>query len=117
MKVLIVDDSPINLKVAQRIIEHEGILVDTVISGFECLERVKESQYDIIFMDIMMPEMDGVETFKRLQEMENFNTPVITLTADAEAGAREKYLSLGFSEYLEKPLKIDKLKEVLEKIK
>ena len=66
MKVLVVDDSQINLRVAQKLLEFEGLNVDTVLSGKECLEKIKTEKYDIIFMDIMMPEMDGVETFKKL---------------------------------------------------
>ena len=85
MKALIVDDNLINLKVAQRLLEHEGLEVETVMSGYECLARVKEISYDIIFMDIMMPEMDGVETLNKLKEINGFNIPVIALTADAES--------------------------------
>lgn len=113
MKALIVDDSMINLKVAQKLLEHEKITVDTAISGPECLLKVAENSYDVIFMDIMMPEMDGVETFKKLQELPDFNTPVVTLTADAVNGAKEKYLSLGFYAYLAKPININELKEIL----
>ena len=87
MKALVVDDNTLNLKIAQKLIEQEGLDVDAVSSGFECLDKVKENQYDIIFMDIMMPEMDGVETFKKLRRIENFNTPVVTLTADAKVGS------------------------------
>ena len=95
MKVLVVDDSQINLRVAQKLLEFEGLNVDTVLSGTECLEKVKTEKYDIIFMDIMMPEMDGVETFKKLQEQKDFNIPVVCVTADAETGSRDKYLSDG----------------------
>ena len=107
MRALIVDDTIINIKVAQRLIEHEGLTVDYVMSGKECLDKVKEEKYDVIFMDIMMPEMDGVETFKKLQEIDEFNIPVIALTADAETGAREKYLKLGFNNYIAKPIQIE----------
>lgn len=89
MKALIVDDNTLNLKIAQRLVEQQGLEVDAVTSGFECLDKVRENYYDIIFMDIMMPEMDGVETFKKLKEIENFNTPVVTLTADAKVGSEE----------------------------
>lgn len=116
MKTLIVDDNTLNLKVAQRIVEQEGLEVDTANSGFECLDMVKQNQYDIIFMDIMMPEMDGVETLKKLKEIENFNTPVVTLTADAKVGSEEKYLNEGFNAYLTKPIIKEKLDEVLNSL-
>ncbi len=114
MKVLVVDDSLINIKVASKILEREGCVVETAVSGFDAIEKVKENNYDLIFMDIMMPEMDGIETFKHLKEISGFSTPVITLTADAEVGAREKYLSLGFNGYLSKPININELREILK---
>lgn len=117
MKALIVDDTIINIKVAKKLIEHEGLEVDYVMSGKECLEKVKEVKYDVIFMDIMMPEMDGVETFKKLQELDGFNIPVIALTADAETGAKEKYLKLGFSNYIAKPIQLDILHNAIIGIK
>lgn len=116
MKALIVDDNTLNLKIAQKLIEQEGLEVDIVQSGFECLEKVKDNQYDVIFMDIMMPEMDGVETYKKLKEIDGFNTPVITLTADAKLGAEENYLRMGFYDYIPKPINKDRLKEILNKI-
>ena len=116
MKALIVDDTIINIKVAQRLIEHEGLSVDYVMSGKECLEKVKEVKYDVIFMDIMMPEMDGVETFKKLQEIDDFDIPVIALTADAETGAKQKYLKLGFNNYIAKPIQIDILHNAIKSI-
>ena len=117
MKALVVDDSLINLKVAKKLMEHEGLIVDTVLSGKKCLEQVKNNKYDIIFMDIMMPEMDGLETFKKLKELDNFNTRVVTLTADAESGAKEKYLNLGFYDYISKPIDINLLHSIMEKVK
>lgn len=116
MKALVVDDSNINLKVTKKLLEHEGLMVDTVLSGYECLEKVDTNNYDVIFMDIMMPKMDGVETFQKLKERDNFNIPVITLTADDAFGSKEKYLNLGFNDYLSKPLTLDKLREVLKRL-
>ncbi len=117
MKILVVDDSLINLKVATKILEKEGYEVDNALSGSECLKMVKEKHYDLIFMDIMMPEMDGVETFKRLKQINDFKTPVITLTADVELDSEEKYLDLGFTAYLEKPINIEKLRKIISNIK
>lgn len=117
MKALVVDDSLINLKVAQKMLEHEGVEVQMALSGFECLEKVKTTSYDVIFMDIMMPQMDGIQTFNKLKEIKDFHTPVVTLTADVKTGAKEKYIALGFYAYIPKPININQLKEVLARIR
>ncbi len=117
MKILIVDDSLINLKVAAKMLEKIDCLVETATSGKECIEKVKSNSYDLILMDIMMPEMDGIETFNKLKEIENFHTPVVTLTADAEPNAKEKYLDLGFNEYISKPISLEILKEIIKQYK
>ncbi len=114
MKALIVDDSMINLKVMKKTLEKICFdEVDIVLSGKECIEIVKSNDYDVIFMDIMMPEMDGIETLDELKKDESFKTPVITLTADVIEGAKEKYTELGFSDYIPKPIDIDLLKDIL----
>ena len=116
-KILIVDDNTMNLKVAKRLFKDYKINVDTSNSGFDCLNRIKMgSTYDIIFMDIMMPKMGGVETLKKLKEIDNFNTPVIALTADAIQGKMQKYLEVGFNDYLSKPIDRKELKRVLLKL-
>ena len=114
MKALIVDDNLLNLKVAARLIEQAGLEVETVMSGHECVARVKNMLYDIIFMDIMMPDMDGVETFNKLRES-GVIIPIIALTADAEAGAKERYLEVGFDDYIAKPIMMNELERVLDK--
>ena len=117
MRALIVDDNIINLKVTQKVLEKEGLEVHTAISGYACLDMVGKNKYDIIFMDIMMPKMDGVETFHKLKEMEGFKTPVVTLTADDNIGSKEKYLKEGFTDYLSKPINIENLKKIIADIK
>ncbi len=117
MHAIVVDDSKINLKVAIKMLEHIGLSVDEAESGFECLEKVKNKEYDLILMDIMMPEMNGITTFNHLKEIEGFNIPVIALTADAVVGAREKYLKLGFNDYIAKPININELKNAITKLK
>ncbi len=117
MKALIVDDSMLNITIAKRMLEKENIEVESVLSGFECLKKVKVNTYDVIFLDIMMPGIDGVETLEKLKGMNNFNTPVVALTADAVTGAKEKYLSLGFFAYIPKPININLLKSVLQMMK
>ncbi|MCI6265470.1 MAG: ATP-binding protein [Erysipelotrichaceae bacterium] len=111
-KILVVDDNMLNIKVATRLLKNYNIVPDTVLSGEEALKKVKEEQYDLIFMDDMMPKLSGVETFQKMQEDKNFKVPVVVLTANAITGMREKYLSVGFTDYLAKP--IDKLE--LERI-
>lgn len=117
MRALIVDDSQINIKVATRLLNNLGVEVDYVLSGKECLEQIKNNTYDMIFMDIMMPEMDGIETFHKLQEIEEFNTPVIALTADVDNDAELRYLKEGFNDYIPKPINLEKLKNVVYSIK
>ncbi len=114
-KILIVDDNKLNIKVAKRILESLNYSVDESESGFDCLSKINGGNiYDLILMDIMMPEMDGTETFKKLKSIDNFSAPVIALTADAVAGAREKYLTIGFDEYLSKPFTKEQLQEEIE---
>ena len=113
-KVLVVDDSKLNLKVAENVLKNFKVSTETVTSGLECLSCVNSKKYDIIFMDIMMPNMNGVEVLKKLRE-EKVNIPVIALTADAIEGQEEKYISEGFDGYLSKPIDKTKLKVILNK--
>jgi Signal transduction histidine kinase len=115
-RVLIVDDNKVNLKVAARLLSSFNLEIDQVQSGQECLDRINVGEkYDLIFMDDMMPRMSGVETFKRLKELETFDIPTIALTANAIAGMKEKYLSQGFDDYLSKPINRTELDIVVNK--
>lgn len=116
-KVLIVDDNKLNIKVAQRIIQGYGIQVETSMSGKDCIFKFKEgNHYDMIFMDHMMPEMDGIETFHILRKLEGYyQPPVIALTANAVAGARDMYINEGFDDYLSKPIDTKELERILDK--
>ena len=114
-KILIVDDSKINLKVAETLMKPYKFKIDTAISGEEALKKVNDKRYDLIFMDIMMPKMNGVETLYKLRENEDFTTPVVALTADAIEGTDEKYLSVGFNSYLSKPIDRKLLNKVINK--
>ena len=114
VKALIVDDSNLNLKVADRILKEYNLETELVLSGEECLKKIKENnKYDIIFMDIMMPDMDGIETLKKLKELNEFNIPVVALTADAMEGKKDVYLKEGFVAYLTKPIQKHELEEIL----
>ena len=111
---LIVDDSKLNLKVAENVLKNFLVTTESVTSGLECLSCVNSKKYDIIFMDIMMPNMSGVEVLRKLRE-NGVNTPVIALTADAIEGQEEKYMSEGFDGYISKPINKEKLSYVLNK--
>ena len=112
-RILIVDDNKLNIKIAKKLLEPYKFEIDECISGFDCLTKVKEVKYDIIFMDYMMPNMDGIETFKKLHEDPEFNVPVISLTADAVVGAEEKFMEAGFNGYVSKPIDKELLNQVI----
>lgn len=114
--ILIVDDNLLNIKVATKIMKPYNFTIDYVCSGAESLDKVKEKHYDIIFMDYMMPNMDGIETFKNLSKIEGFNTPVVALTADAVVGAKDKFIEAGFTDYVSKPIDKHLLNDVINKI-
>ena len=113
--VLIVDDNQMNLKVAQRLLAKYNINIETANSGFKCLDLVKVNKYDLILLDDMMPKMSGKETLEQLKTYSNFNTPVVVLTANAVYGVKDEYITLGFNDYLSKPIEKDELNRVLKK--
>jgi len=116
-KILIVDDNNLNIKVAKRALSNFDFELDECNDGALCLDKINSGNtYDLILMDIMMPNMGGEATLAKLKENPNFNIPVIALTADAVAGAKEKYLSEGFVDYIAKPFSRDQIKEKLDKI-
>ncbi|MCR5746173.1 MAG: response regulator [Lachnospiraceae bacterium] len=116
-KVLIVDDNEMNLKVAKNLLKLFQIKSDLAYSGKETIEKMRTNSYDIVFLDHMMPEMDGIETLHKLMENHLIpeNTTMIALTANAVVGARETYIGAGFDDYLSKPVDVKGLSEKLEK--
>ncbi len=115
-KILIVDDNKINLKVASRLLQKYNVITEEVESGFLCIDKINSgNKYDLILMDDMMPKMSGIETLKKLKEIESFNIPVIALTANAIAGMREKYINEGFTDYLAKPIDKNELNNIIYK--
>lgn len=117
-KLLIVDDVPINIKVIKGLIRQTQVNIDAAESGPECLEKMATTKYDLVLLDHMMPNMDGVEVMKRLTEDKthaNQDTPIIMLTANAILGAKEEYLELGFAGYLSKPVHPDELEAMIVK--
>ena len=114
-KILVVDDTPVNLVVAKGMLKDSKAQVDTSESGEDALELIAENHYDIIFLDHKMPGMDGVETLKKARETDGPSrlAKYIALTANSGTGLREEYISLGFNDYLPKPIKSDALKKIL----
>ncbi|MBR0133205.1 MAG: response regulator [Lachnospiraceae bacterium] len=113
-RVLVTDDNEMNRKVAINLLKLFGIKPDVCASGMETLERMRKEKYDLLFLDHMMPGMDGIETLKMLKyEKILGDAPVIVLTANAVVGAKEQYLKQGFDGYLSKPIRIEELEEIL----
>jgi len=124
-RILVVDDISTNLKVAQGLLAPYRVAVDTCISGSEAIEMVKQRDYDIIFMDHMMPEMDGIEATAIIRAWEKGRNerrenalsaiPIVALTANAVSGMRELFIEKGFSDFLAKPVDVSKLDEILDR--
>ena len=115
-RVLVVDDNKLNLKVAERLLREYNLFVDEVASGFDAIDRINMGvPYNLILMDDMMPKMSGCETLKELKKNKDFHTKIVALTANAISGMREKYLSVGFDDYLAKPIKKEELEVILDK--
>ena len=117
-EILVVDDVEMNLILVRNLLKQTQIQIDTALSGEQCLKMCSRKHYDVIFMDHMMPEMDGIETLARMKKMldsPNKNTPVIMLTANALTGMREEYLRQGFQDYISKPIQGGRLESLLLK--
>ena len=117
-RILVVDDVSMNLKVIRELLKSTKIQIDTVESGKECLRNITFQKYDIIFLDHMMPDMDGMETLKNMKwvaDNKNSDTPVIMLTANAVVGAKDEYFNAGFNDYLAKPIKENELEQMIRK--
>lgn len=113
--ILVVDDVPLNLKVVEVLLKPFGVNVELVNNGKDALEMMKQKKYDLILLDHMMPGMDGVETLKQAREISDYykDAAIIAMTGNASVTARDEYLCMGFTDYLEKPILQDKMKEIL----
>lgn len=114
-KILVVDDTEINLYVIQQLLKETQIQIVVATSGIEALKLVRESYFDLIFLDHMMPEMDGIETLNRIKSDDNLckNVPIVALTANAISGSEDMYLSKGFSGYISKPINQEKIENII----
>jgi len=118
MKILIAEDNPVNMKLARRLLERVGLEVDSAENGVRALEALERRRYDLVLMDVQMPEMDGLEATRRIREREkgtSSHVPVVALTAHSMKGDRERFLAGGMDDYLSKPLDAGQLYQVLSK--
>ncbi len=114
-----VDDVKMNVLVFKGLLRGTEITIDSALSGAEGIEMTKDTKYDIIFMDHLMPEMDGIEAFRVIRDDKdniNHDTPVVVLTANAIVGMRATYLKEGFAEYISKPVEQKALLKVTEEL-
>ena len=115
-KILLVDDNKLNIKVACKLLEKYKADITTLLSGEETIELLrKDNKYDIILLDDMMPKLSGTDTLKQIKEEKIYDGPIVVLTANALTGEKEKYLGLGFDDYLAKPIENIELNRVLKK--
>jgi CheY-like chemotaxis protein len=117
LRILVAEDNPVNQLIASDTLESAGHRVDVVSNGIEAIEAVTAFPYDLIPMDVFMPEMDGLTATKRIRAMlgEVSNIPIIALTADAMAGEREKYIEAGMNDYLSKPFETQQLLRTIKR--
>jgi CheY-like chemotaxis protein len=119
LQILLAEDNPVNQKVAKRVLVHLGYQADIVNNGEEAIRAIANKSYDLILMDIQMPEMDGIEATKyiRKQELELQTSPIaiIAMTANATEDDQNVCRDAGMSDYISKPIQIDKLKNILQR--
>lgn len=116
--IMVVDDNLMNLKVMEGLLRAYQIKVTTAVSGFECIEKLESKDYDFVFMDHMMPEMDGVETLEHIRNIPGEyyrSVPIVALTANALSGMREMFLSKGFADFVAKPVEVSVLERALRR--
>lgn len=117
-KVLVVEDNELNLDLMLEIVSAMGFTVQSVMDGKKAIKIAEKETYDLILMDIELPDMDGIEAARKIRErQEHKNTPIIALTAYAMKGDRERFLTSGFSEYIPKPFIVKDVLNILEKYK
>lgn len=115
-KTLVVEDFIINQELVKEILEMMECIVDVAENGIEALELYEPGKYDVIFMDVQMPEMDGYDATKKIREIEESNlTPIIAITANALDGDKEKCIESGMDDYISKPIKAEDIKDALAK--
>ena len=113
-EILIVDDNLLNIKVAEKLLKPYNFNIVTARSGLDCINYTKNKRFDLILLDHMMPEMDGIQTLYNMRKrVHGFDSPVVVLTANAIEGSRDMYLREGFCDYLSKPINQVELDKIL----
>ena len=116
--VLVVDDNALNLKVATGYLKPYQVQTETAKSGMEAIDMIRQKKYDLVFMDHMMPDMDGIETHREIRLLEKdyvAKLPVVALTANAVGEISEMFMKEGFQDFMTKPIQSERLKEVLRR--
>lgn len=114
-RVLLVEDNQVNLFVLYKLFEQMGISADKAASGKECIKKVSKRDYDIIFMDHLMPDMDGVQTLKKLKDDYEIEFPVVVMTTEYHEDLEQIYTEAGFAEYILKPVDQEVLEKMVER--
>jgi CheY-like chemotaxis protein len=118
LRILLAEDNLVNQKLATRVLEQMGYRIDIVSNGLEAVESVQRQKYDLVLMDIQMPEMDGLEATRTIRKIENFIQPhIVAMTANAMQGDREMCLAAGMDDYVTKPFRVEELVEAIYKAK
>jgi len=116
LRILLAEDNAVNQKLALRVLEQMGYRVDVASNGLEAIESVERQTYDVILMDVQMPEQDGLDATRNIRKLENVSQPhIIAMTANAMEGDREMCLAAGMNDYISKPIRINELVEALRK--
>ncbi|MEG1146284.1 MAG: response regulator [Bacilli bacterium] len=115
-KILIVDDNKLNIKIARNFLKSYNFTIEESISGIDAIEKIRNNKYDLIFMDYMMPKMDGIETHNKLKEIKDFDTSVVVITAEVNEDSKEKFIKAGFKEYIPKPINKKELDLIINKL-